>query len=126
MNKVYLDANVLLEILFHRARYEKVVELLGSMEEVQFCVSVLTIDIVMYFVEIEKQPKDKAWWFINKYEKLDMTLPDVEWAHDNDHGDFEDALQVGCARRHKCTQFITLDQAVEPRYGRFISVQTIR
>jgi predicted nucleic acid-binding protein len=126
MKKVYLDANILLEILFRRARYGKVVELLGSMEEVQFCVSVLSIDLVMYFVEIEKQPKDKAWEFLEKYEKLDMKLHDIEWAHDNDRGDFEDALQVGCARRHKCAQFITLDQSVERRYGRFISVQTIR
>ncbi len=126
MKKVYLDANILLEILFHRARYDKVVELLGSIDEVQFCVSVLTIDLVMYFVEIEKQPKDKAWEFIEKYKKLDMTIGDIEWAHDNDRGDFEDALQIGCARRHKCTQFITLDQGIERQYGRFIYVQTIR
>jgi PIN domain. len=126
MKKVYLDANILLEILFHRARYDKVVELLGSIDEVQFCVSVLTIDLVMYFVEIEKQPKDKAWEFIEKYEKLNMTIGDIEWAHDNDRGDFEDALQIGCARRHRCTQFITLDQDIERQYGRFIYVQTIR
>jgi len=125
MKKVYLDANILLEILFHRARYGRVVELLGSMEEVQFCASVLSIDLVMYFVEIEKQPKDKAWEFLERYEKLDMTLQDIEWAHDNDRGDFEDALQVGCARRHKCSQFITLDQGVEPRYAKFISIKTI-
>ena len=101
-------------------------ELLSGMGEVQFCVSVLTIDIVMYFVEIEKQPKDKAWEFIDKYEKLNITLDDIEWAHDNDRGNFEDALQIGCARRHKCAQFITLDQDIGRQYGRFINVQTIR
>ncbi len=101
-------------------------ELLGNIEEIQFCTSGLSVDLVMYFVEIEKQPKDKAWDFLDKYEKLDMTLDDIEWTHDNDRGDFEDALQVGCARRHKCTRIITLDQGFEYQYGKFILVLTIR
>jgi predicted nucleic acid-binding protein len=126
MRKVCLDANVLLEILFQRARYDKVVELLGNMQDVQFCISVLSVDLVMYFVEIEKQSKAAAWEFLKNYQKLDITIDDIEWAYDNDRGDFEDALQVGCARRHDCTQLITLDQGLGRMYGKHIAVQTIR
>jgi predicted nucleic acid-binding protein len=126
MKKIYLDANVLLEILFHRARYDKVVDLLDTMRDVQFCVSVLSIDLVMYFVEIEKQSKDKAWEFLSNYQTLDMTIDDAEWAHDNDRGDFEDALQVSCARRNDCVVMITLDQGLGKMYGNFLTVQTIR
>lgn len=126
MKKIYLDANVLLEILFHRARYKKVVARLSELQDSQFCVSVLSVDLVMYFVEIEKQSKDIAWEFINKYQQLDLLPNDTEWAHDNDQGDFEDALQVSCARRHNCTLLITLDQSLEKMYGKYLTVQTIR
>ncbi len=126
MKRICLDANILLEILFHRARYDKVVNLLDSMRDVQFCVSVLSIDLIMYFVEIEKQPKDKAWEFLSNYQILDMTIADAEWAHDNDRGDFEDALQVSCARRNDCASLITLDQGLRKMYGNFLAVQTVR
>lgn len=126
MKKIYLDTNVLLEILFHRERYYKVVSLLLNMQGANFYISVLSVDIVMYFVEIEKQSKNKAWEFLNKYQMLDIGISDVEWAHDNDNGDFEDALQIACARRHKCLQIVTLDQRLEHMYGKYIQIQTIR
>ena len=126
MKKVYLDANVLLELLFHRARYEKVVKALLDAKDVQLCISVLSVDLVMYFVEIEKQSKVKAWEFLSKYHHLDLTTVDTTWAHDNDQGDFEDALQVSCALRHGCKLLITLDKDFQKMYGAFINVQTIR
>jgi predicted nucleic acid-binding protein len=125
MKKVCLDANVLLEILFRRARYDKVTRLLEDMSDVQFCVSVLSVDLVMYFIEIEKQSKETAWKFLEKYQKIDITEDDVDWAHDNDQGDFEDALQVSCARRHNCARLITLDQDLESMYGTYLPIQTV-
>jgi predicted nucleic acid-binding protein len=126
MQRIYLDANILLEILFKRARHPQVEKLLSSMENVQFCASVLSIDLVMYFVELDKKPKDVARQFLRKYTILNMTPKDTDWAYDNDTGDFEDALQVACARRHGCASFITLDQKLERMYGTFMSVHTIR
>lgn len=126
MKKICLDANILLEILFHRTRYDKVIEMLGNIEEVQFCVSILSADLVMYFVEIEKASKDRAWEFLEKYEKIEVLSKDLEWAHANDAGDFEGALQVGCARRHGCSEFVTLDQTLGKMYGKYIPVQTIK
>ena len=126
MNKIYLDANVLLEILFRRARYEKVVEALSELQGSEFCISVLSVDLVMYFVEIEKQSKVKAWEFLANYKHLDLTPDDAEWAQQNDRGDFEDALQTSCARRHDCALLITLDRNFEKMYGDHIAVQTIR
>lgn len=126
MHKVYLDANILLEVLFSRVRRQKVLNLLENLQDAQFCVSVLSVDLVMYFVELEKKPRGTAQEFLKRYETLDMTAQDAQWAFDNDNGDFEDALQVACARRHGCTTFITLDQGVEPMHSKHIPVQTIR
>lgn len=126
MQKVFLDANILLEILFRRARYNKTVEVLGNMQDVRFCISVLSADLVMYFVETEKQSKDKAWAFLRHYEILNMIISDAEWAHDNDQGDFEDAMQIACAKRHGCSLIVTLDRRLETMYGKHVPVQTIR
>ena len=126
MQPVFLDANVLMEILFERQRNSAALDYIRGLKSVQLCVSVLSLDIVLYFVEAEKFSKQTAWAFLNHYRLLDMTASDAEWARDNDQGDFEDALQMACAHRHGCQQFITLDTAVEKRYGSFLPVVTIR
>ena len=126
MEKVLLDANVLLDVLFRRQRHDAVINALEDMPNAQFCLSVLSVDIIMYFVESGKQSKATAWDFLNKYEILDVTRADVEWARDNDQGDYEDAVQVACARRHNCATLVTLDQKLEGLYGKYLSVLTIR
>ena len=125
MKNVFLDANILLEILFKRSKYDKVVDSLNSMQDANFYISALSVDIVMYFVEQQKQSKDVAWQFLDCYNVLDLKFQDLSWAKDNDMGDFEDALQVGCAIRGKCDLFITLDKNIEPKLGKYISVKTV-
>ena len=110
MHKVFLDANILLELLFKRKRYNEVVQILYNMPDAQFYTSVLSADLVMYFVEAENQPKDLAWDFIDNYILLDITTEDTDWARKNDAGDFEDTMQVGCALRNNCSKLVTLDK----------------
>jgi len=125
MHKVFLDANILLELLFKRKRYNEVVQILSNMPDAQFYTSVLSADLVMYFVEAENQPKDLAWDFIDNYILLDITTEDTDWARKNDAGDFEDSMQVGCALRNKCIKLVTLDKKFSTMYGKHIPVITI-
>ena len=125
MKNVFLDANILLEILFKRSKYDKVVDSLNSMQDANFYISALSVDIVMYFVEQQKQSKDVAWQFLDFYNFLDLKFQDLSWAKDNDMGDFEDTLQVGIALRCKCDLFITLDKNIESKLGKYISVKTV-
>ena len=124
--RVCLDANILLELLFKRVRYEAVVAALEAFTNAQFCMTVLSVDLVMYFVESEKQSKLAARQFLSNYEPLSLLADDIEWAFDHDQGDYEDALQVACARRHGCDLFITLDGKLASMYSEFLPVQTIR
>lgn len=110
MNKAFLDANILLELLFKRKRYNQVVQILSNMPDVQFYTSVLSADLVTYFVEAENQPKDLTWNFMDNYLLLDITTEDTDWARKNDAGDFEDTMQVGCALRNNCSKLVTLDK----------------
>lgn len=125
MKNIFLDANILLEILFKRSKYDKVIGLLSNMQDANFYISALSVDIVMYFVEQQKQSKDVAWQFLDFYNVLDLKFQDLTWAKDNDMGDFEDALQVGCALRCKCDIFVTLDKNIESKLGKYISVKTV-
>ncbi|HEY6736592.1 MAG TPA: type II toxin-antitoxin system VapC family toxin [Candidatus Saccharimonadia bacterium] len=126
MPKICLDANILLELLFARGRSPQVIQLLETMTEAQFWVSVLSVDLVMYFVEAERASKSVAWDFLRHYDVVDLTRSDLEWARDNDGGDFEDALQIAVARRIGAQKFVTLDQSVAPMYGQFVPVVTVR
>lgn len=125
MNKVFLDANILLELLFKCKRYSQVAQILSNMPDVQFYTSVLSADLVMYFVEAENQPKDLAWNFMDNYLLLDITTEDTDWARKNDAGDFEDAMQVGCALRNNCSKLVTLDKKFGTMYDKHITVVTI-
>lgn len=126
MQRIFLDANILLEILFTRQRAEQVLEVLSNEKNPQFCVSVLSVDLVMYFVELEKKDKSIAWEFLQRYEILDMSPIDNRWAYDNDAGDYEDALQTACALRNRCAKLITLDRAFEKMFGSYIIVATVK
>lgn len=126
MERICLDANALLDLLLQRACRQKVIQLLSGMTQARFCIPALTVDLVLYFVEAENLSKDEAWQFLEMYEIIDLTKDDVDWARDNDGGDFEDALQVACARRVGAKSFATLDKGLESMYGSYLTMITVR
>lgn len=88
--------------------------------------SILAVDILFYYVEKDKLDKAKAHEFISSYEILNCDKTDYLWAREHDQGDFEDALQVACARRHGCSLLITCDQKMKSMYGKYIAVRTVK
>lgn len=126
--KVLLDTNVLLDVLFdrpHRSAVEAAVSQLVRNADVQLAISVLSVSTVFYFVEKGGFAKTAAHAFLSNYRIFDMNEADYSWAMDNDQGDFEDALQVACAMRHGCRDFLTLDKALAERHRKHIATRLV-
>ena len=126
-NLVFVDTNILMELFFRRSKYDLVMTGLLALAEQDetVCTSILSFTTLMYYVEAEKFDKKTAHKFINGFKILDMNENDYRWAEANDQGDFEDALQVACARRHDCAYLLTLDKKLGNMYGKYLSVRTI-
>ena len=126
VNFVFVDTNILMELFFHRPKYNVARSAVLSISENHIvCTSVLSVTTLLYYVESEKFDKIIAHNFIKGYRLLDMNRTDYKWAEDNDEGDFEDALQVACARRHNCEKLLTLDLNFNKMYGKYLPIQTI-
>ena len=123
---VLLDANILIELLFDRTKAGAVKEVITSLpEDDEMATSIFSINMTFYYVEKYGMSKARAHEFIKNYQILSMDESDYVWARDNDAGDFEDALQIACARRHGCSKIITLDKKMDAQYGKHMLIETI-
>lgn len=114
---VFLDTNILLEIiLVNRPCYAQVKHFLEMTRE-ETAISPLTIHLVMYFGRKEQADDAFLHATLNQNALLSLTPQDYEWATNHEQGrDFEDALQVAMAIRSGCTSFVTLDTALAKRH----------
>jgi predicted nucleic acid-binding protein len=124
---IFIDTNILMEVLFRRSQYDTAMASLISLaEQAVVCTSTLSVSTVLYYVEANKLDKKIGHNFIKGYRILDMSDIDYEWAENNDQGDFEDALQTACARRHGCSYLLTMDKGFGKMYGKYLPVHTIK
>ncbi|MDQ2752748.1 MAG: type II toxin-antitoxin system VapC family toxin [Bacteroidota bacterium] len=120
----FLDANVLLEVILKRTHAVTCEQLLSNNEDK--AISLLTLDLVMYFVE-----RDKLAWvpvkaFLESFHWLPIIEADAQWAFAQFQGDdFEDALQVACALREGCDKFVTLDRALSKKYSKILAMDLL-
>jgi predicted nucleic acid-binding protein len=113
---IFVDANVVLEVIEKRPHANTCEQLLRSTEEK--AISLLTLDLVMYFVEKDKIAWEPVKTFLEGFVWLPITDADAQWAFSNFKGDdFEDALQVSCAKREGCNKFATLDKGLAKKYA---------
>ena len=125
-NLIFIDTNILMEVFFRRAKYDSAMASLVALPELDIAwTSILSLSTLLYYVEAEKFDKKTAYKFMRGYRILDMTNSDYEWAKNNDQGDFEDALQVACAKRHDCSYLLTLDKKLGNMYGKYLSIRTV-
>ena len=114
-SKVFVDANILLEIIHERQQFDMAIDFLRT-HAGRIAISPLTVHLVMYFgrsvasVQSLKQ-------LLSDFVTLPLADAEVQWAFNNgrDH-DFEDALQLACAVHGDCTQFVTFDHKLAQRY----------
>jgi len=116
MNKVFLDANVLMEILFQRSKYGEVSEMLKNYSN--FYISFLTCHILMYYTELEKLDPNNTFKLLNNTQILENTDTTFDLATQlyNDK-DFEDCIQVATSLENEITDFITLDKSLAKKYS---------
>lgn len=107
-SRVFIDANVLVEVLESRPKQHKATRVIKQCAGAA-CISTLTCHIVAY-VCTKRLGLPLIEQFLADYQHLDLLKEDVEWAFRNRlNSDFEDALQLAVAVRHGCDEFITFD-----------------
>src|ERR1700745_1531995 len=103
---IFIDANVLLEVIQRREHVAACESFLSNNEDK--AISTVTLDLVMYFVERDKLAWKPVKSFLESLHWLPIVDADAQWAFMNFGGDdFEDALQVACAVRESCSGFAT-------------------
>ena len=112
----FVDANVVLEVILRRARATSCEQYLSNNEDK--AISLLTLDLVMYFVERDKLAWEPVKTFLESFRWLPITEADAQWAFIQFAGnDYEDAQQVACSIRESCQKFVTLDKALSKKYA---------
>lgn len=114
---VFLDANILLELILPNRR--SLAPILQYLEQAnQTAISSLTIHLVFYFGRKVSIADTILHGVIAENTILSLERSDYEWAALYEQGqDFEDALQVACAIRSGCSEFVTLDRRLATRYA---------
>lgn len=120
---MFLDANVLLEILLDRGKGPQARAFLNSQTE-KPAISALTAHLVVHFgSQIVDFPVLRH--FLNDYTIISLDSADIEWAFINMRGtDFEDALQMAVAIRNGYGTFATFDKNLMRDYEGLPSIRT--
>lgn len=120
---IFLDANVLLEIILGREN-EAIARKTLEAYQGNLSISSLTAHLVVHFGQaLVDLPVLRQ--FLSDYTILSLESADFEWAFTNlRNTDFEDALQIGVAVRNGCTDFLTFDKNLFKTYNDLPSIRT--
>lgn len=115
---ILLDANILLEMLIAgRPKKAAVLEWMSQNDE-NFCISMLTVHLVLHFGLKDGLTIADLRTFLSDYPKIALLPEDyvaaIDILRDLDH---EDAMQLAVAERAGCTSVATLDQKFARTYG---------
>ncbi len=118
---MYLDANILLEILLDRPNAARAHQFIEE-QDGQIYISALTAHLVVHFGKaIVDLPILRS--FLSDYVVLGLDETDFEWAFTNTRdNDFEDALQLAVAIRNGCQEFVTFDKHLASTYKNLIQL----
>ncbi len=115
-SSVFLDANIVLEIILERQNKQLAKDLLYKYSN-SLNISSLTAHLIAYFGQ-QRVDLPVLRSFLKDYTILSLDSGDFEWAFNNiRNNDFEDALQLGVAIRNGCTSFITFDKTLVDTYS---------
>ena len=113
--KLFLDANILLEIILDRP-LNKQCRMILEQNVGNLYISALTAHLVVHFgasitdIKVIKQ-------FLDDYYVESLEYADFEWAYNNGRDkDFEDALQIAIAVRMGADTFVSLDKKLVKTY----------
>jgi len=120
---IFLDANILLEVLLPGRQKTAAAERYIQKEAV---VSPLSAHLYAYFGTKEGFPIEILTKQLALLKYTELGNDEVRWAIANcQDDDFEDALQVACAVIGGSELFVTLDKGLAQKYQKFISIKVI-
>jgi predicted nucleic acid-binding protein len=115
-SEIFIDANVLLEIILGRPNERKARNFLRSSNKT-YNISALTAHLVVYF-GIARVGFPILKQFLSDYNILPLSSDDIAWAFVNvRNNDFEDSLQLSVAVKHGCSTFVTFDKQLYNTYN---------
>jgi len=123
-DKVFLDANIILEILLDRKNNLKARKLIAA-HAGKLYISSLTVHIAVYFGQ-QEQELSVIKTLLSDYHIESLTSQDTEWAFNNvRNDDFEDALQLAVAIRANCQEFVTFDKTLFTTYKDLAAIKVV-
>lgn len=130
--KVFLDTNILLDLLLERSGFEAAAEILQAGEDgdIELCCSYLTMANLAFILRKNTTPARLAPTLM-QIKSLVSVLPMVSEQLDEacwiSGRDFEDALQAVCAHAAGCTHIVTrnvADYRFSASNGRAVDLST--
>lgn len=122
---VFLDANVLLELILRKRRLTAVVQ--QFIHENQTVISPLSAHLAFYFGQKDGLQKEYIFEILKNFQYTEFGANEVMWAMENcQDNDFEDALQVACAVLNGAKLFVTIDKKLAKKYQQFINIQLLK
>lgn len=110
MSRVFVDANVVLEILLNRRLAQESISALGNVSD-QYAISALTVHIIWYVAEKYNLDRDSVDDVLASWEVLPVSARTIKAARNRYDGkDFEDCLQAVCAEEGEYNRIITIDK----------------
>lgn len=113
MDRLFLDTNILIDLLAKRSPFDKAAAELASLadlEKVHLVVSALSFANAFYILSkytTSKNVKEEIRKFKILTETADLTDKVIEQGFESDFVDFEDSLQYFCAISKSCTHLIS-------------------
>jgi predicted nucleic acid-binding protein len=122
---ICLDTNIVLELLLERQRADLCREYVATSID-DLALTPITVSTVMYYAEGKHLDLPSTERVLRSFTWLTTVEADVTWAFEHYAGhDFEDALQVACALREVCSEFVTLDKGLAQKYAAVLSVRLL-
>lgn len=111
MKRIFLDTNILLDVVLHRNYSDEAIRLLQWCDDglIHLCASSLSYANIAYI--LRKRPKEEKYQYLRMLRQgievisLDATCLDQALLHQVD--DFEDMLQYQCAVAAGCEAIVT-------------------
>ncbi len=125
MTSLFVDANVVLEVLLMRPGIQAAMEALANREGYA-SVSPLTVHLCYYYCGKGGVKDHHIKEYLKNFFILTMDNNVVKLAQDSYHGkDFEDCMQAACAELGGCDEIITFDEKFKADSGTKLKVTVI-
>jgi predicted nucleic acid-binding protein len=128
MNRVFLDTNIVIDILDQRARLPKIEETLQDLNEKgEFILFVSAKSVAdVYYILRKITPKIDIDDKLRNITILDSTAKGCKFAiaHTDKHDDLEDVMQIDCCNENKIDTFVTADPKIVENYRQLFNAKT--